>query len=406
MSPHRTLWLLYAALLAAGCNSVARQGYHETQARENRERLENYAKLPFAIGRCGNIGKLESEFLDLNVDDARRDWYHCRGFYRRFQYRFKSTMEGMSDGRPEKQYARWSILNSAKPDDPATWPKFKERVDEYTKCVGMKLADKPLADLFKQLIRRTRLGDCCIGDRNTILDGVDYLPARIYVTRKFPKEGEDGFEVDHDASDENWHVWKARSRKEAGLNIRRHGPTVVLQFKLDQWAEWDDRAWARDEARKFLIVEDIPPFVCTMKSVTGVGTAWGPAPDERKDNPDKVVYVEDYGPPHGQYGRMAFPITTVTVTDFRGSPVDLRDVDAWRNYELKRVYGQYIYIRKSVSPSRNVPRWVSEWSWFRQASYKTSWVTDDGKLIVISQTDRLPKELVKAYLEKYPSAVE
>jgi len=272
--------------------------------------------------------------------------------------------------------------------------------------VGMKLAHRPLSDMLAKMLERSNHDRWWVGGNNTVLDAVEYLPARIVAGRLFPKNGEKKATVDYDVSDDNWQRWIAKRKRLEVDSIRRYGPTRVLQFRLDQWAEWDDRAWAREEARKLLIVEDIPPFVCTMKSVTGVGTAWGPAPDAREENPDKVVYIEDYGMPHGFMGSsnwMAHPITTVTVTDFRGRPVDLRSVGAWREYTMKRAYGQRIYIRRSVSPSPRTSRWVSEWSWFRQASYKTSWVTEDGKLIVISQTDRFPKELVKAYLEKYPS---
>ena len=305
--PRRVLLLPSVILAATGCNSTARRAYHETRAQENRDRLANYANLPFAIGRCGNIGKRESEYLDLNVDDAKRDWYHDRGFHRRFQYEFKSSMEGLSAGRPAKQYARWSTSATAKSDDQTSWPRIKARADEYTKMVGMKLADKPLSDMFKKMLERSNHDRWWVGGESTVLDRVEYMPARITIGRKFPKEGEKNVTVDYDASDENWQRWLDKRKRLEISSIRRYGPTLVLQFKLDQWAEWDDRAWARDEARKFLIVEDIPPFVCTMKSVTGVGTAWGPSPDEREENPDKIVYIEDYGlprsPRHGQLRR-------------------------------------------------------------------------------------------------------
>jgi len=99
----RKLFLLpFVVLAGAGCNSVARRGYHETQARENTKRLENYAKLPFAIGRCGNIGRRESKYLDVQVDDAKREWYQERGFGSLRQYEFTSSMEGLSEGRPKK----------------------------------------------------------------------------------------------------------------------------------------------------------------------------------------------------------------------------------------------------------------------------------------------------------------
>ena len=97
-------------LAGAGCNSIARSGYHETQARKNEDRLKSYANLPFAIGRCGNIGKSESEYLDLNVDDIKRDWYRDRGFGYRPSYGFHSSIEVLSDDRPAKQYARWSTV--------------------------------------------------------------------------------------------------------------------------------------------------------------------------------------------------------------------------------------------------------------------------------------------------------
>jgi len=406
----RVLYLPSALLVAMGCNAVARRGYHETQARENKSRLENYADLPFAIGRCGNIGKLKSRYLAMNVDDSKCDWRRYRGRHHSFQYEFDSSSEGLSDGRPEKQYSRWSTGRSARADDEASWPRIKDTAEILTRKVGLRLADKELQDeldaLRVKMLERGHHHRWWVGGNNTTLDGVEYLPARIVAGRKFPKNDEKSVTVDYDASEENWQRWRGKRKRLEIDSIRRHGPMVLLQFKLDQRAEWDERAWARDEARKFLIVEDIPPFVCTMKSITGVGTARGPAPAEQDENPEKVVYVEDYGIPRRFMGGdkwIAHPITTVTVTDFRGRPVDLREVDAWRAYDMKRVYGQYIYVRRSVSHPYRESHLGSP---FRRASHKTSWVTDDGKLIVISQTDRFPKELVKAYLEKYPSAVE
>jgi len=439
---HAALTAPVAACLISGCIPDIT---HPPPVPRPPKPVYRYEGLPFAVGKCGNFSPREakygSNYYGPVVSPGNMEKYYRLGLhpsYRDGCIELPESRERKSIGKPRKRYAKWGHLVTAKTGDKLHSRELKERAELFRPHIGkswpelQRLAER--ADLGNVKPEYFELGRSkmlfggkgvtrALGTTHVVfLDSVTLIGPRIVVTKANPaywrEKGLDAFDVhsiDWNASDANWKRWLERYKKGGGYRgLSRHGTTLVLTFRRDQWSEWESAAWSREAGRDKMIPENIGPYECDKLSSTGIGSA--EKVDYELPGGEKTKAVELYEKYVVRFRHPRLSTTDVYTVVVKltyladGSSIPPSVIDSrfaekpgygetLREINRQHIYGKVVKTRAG-GPLPTAPLRP----YMRSAEYTYQWVSTDGCLVWMYTEERFPKEILRAYLEKHPSA--